>query len=217
MTDIHQEIRESLNKAILDYSKSPDSITTSRPVTVVVYRNPGEEWGGQKEVGLEIAKNLHVSLFFDEDDDDWTFWVYKTNKDGDLSKTFKRTMISLEIPDEKTDDPAAILKEFMKAIIGVEDYENCKKLLESSPHFHTLYKPAILLALQKLEITDKQPVTQRVVAFEEKKVGMSSDNKFGLLMLAIFVVMVLVLSSSDSNGPDGCDFVPDPRGGYSDC
>jgi hypothetical protein len=216
MTDVHQAIRENLNKIISDYSRSPDSIATSKPVTLVIYRNPGEEWGGQSEVGLEIATNLHVSLFLD-DEDDWIFWVYKTKKDGDPSKTFKETMVSLDIPDDKKDNPAAVLNEFMKAIIGVEHHENCKNLLQYSPKFHNLYKPAMLLALQKVEMTAKQPVTQKVVAVEEKKAGMSSDNKFGLVILAIFIFMLLVLSNSNSNGSAGCSFVPDPRGGYSDC
>jgi len=207
MTDILKQVLFDFNKVIRNYpQQSSDTWDLAD-----LYQDEDDKLS----VGMHLGNRLKVNLF--QDDGEWCFWVFRTTKDGELSKAFKRTMITLDIPADKTEDAKTILKEFMKAIVGVEDYVNCQKILESSPHFYSVYKPSILLALQKLEMPVPQPQAPRETPAEVEKTGISSDNKFGLVMLAFFVIMVIFLANGGSNSPDGCDFVPDPRGGYSDC
>ena len=204
MDTIHQQVRNRINNVLRPSLKELDIKKSFRPAVLDCEDDPDE----RTEILIGLAdEGLQARLFLD--DKEWVLWVYKSNKDGSVSKRFPEQLITLAVPRESFSDHSFVLREFMRTVLNLENQSDSVGKLMAKPIFQNHYKPAMKTALQN-------PNLVRTREERDTQLG-KKDTKIWLWISAIFILVVLLTSNNGSNYPEGCTYVPDPRGGYVDC
>lgn len=220
MRFIHARIKSNLLRVFESYFAASKVPSDFQPVN-----EDFDEQRGRTEVLFLMAQNLWASTSVEMNTKKWSVWVYKTNKDGSISKKFPEREFELQLAPGDEEDDEKITIRLMEVLLGLERIGAYKSLLETAPLFQAIYKPAMQAAL-----VATQPV-QQVPAVRPKKVEtkredlsrsyeppLTKDPKAIIwIVVALIVAAIIGSSTSGSQYPDNCNYIPDPRGGYVEC
>ncbi len=211
MASIHQRIARRINDVLIPSLKGLNVRQEYQPVSVDFEDDPDETTEIHMCLtGLGLMARLYLK------DKEWILWIFKANKDGSVSKRFPEKFVQLAVPRESFTDDSFVLREFMRTVLSLESQSDSAGGLMADPLFQNHYKPAMKAALQNPYIVSTREEKERKredKANEQAK----QESKIWFWIIGIFVVLFLLTSNRGSELPNDCNFVPDPRGGYSDC
>ena len=211
MAIIHKRIARRINDVLVPPLRALIPTSTHFPAEVEHEDDPD----GPTEIHFSISDGGLMARLYLEDKE-WILWVYKSNKNGTVSKKFREKFIPLGIPTDSFDDDGLVLREVLRTVLSLESHSDSAGLLKVDPYFQNHSKPAMKAALNNSSVISTREERAKKEEQRSSEQG-KQENKVWLWIIGIFVALFLITSNSGSELPDDCNFVPDPRGGYSDC
>jgi hypothetical protein len=214
MRFIHARIKTNLNNLFEPYYPELNIPADFYPVT-----EDFDEEQQRSEVLFMIAPKLFASTQVDMTTRKWTVLVYKTNKDGSITKKFPRQSFEINLPPGDEEDDDKVTAKLMGVLLRLENDPLYKSFFESATLYHRLFKPAMQAALEQ----ERSPRTVEVASVPRVSSGNhrkqpTRDYTAVFWIIGALIVAALIGGNANNNQyPDNCDFVPDPRGGYVDC
>jgi hypothetical protein len=208
---IHNRVARRINDVLVPPLRELIPTSTNLPAEVENEDDPDVP----TDIHFSIANGGLMARLYLEDKD-WILWVYKSNKNGTVSKKFREKFITLSVPTESFDDDRLVLREVLRTVLSLESHSDAAELLMADPYFQNHSKPAMKAALNNPSVVSTREERMKE---EDKKANeqVKQEKKVWFWIIGIFVVLFLLTSNSGSELPNDCNYVPDPRGGYSDC
>ncbi len=155
---------------------------------------------------VELEPRVQVAFY--RKNDAWFFIVWKLNKNGTINKRVEPDHFSIYIQSADGRNPEVITDHFCDWILKIDKRESVSEILSDSSQFgrirNALQKEKALRARVQFDLLEKQ--RQQNAREGEKRV-----------YWVIGIIFVLVILFGQSSVPEGCSYIPDPRGGYVDC
>ncbi len=155
---------------------------------------------------VELEPRVQVAFYCKNDA--WFFIVWKLNKNGTINKRVEPDHFSTYIQSADSENPEVITDHFCDWILKIDKRESVSEILRDSSQFGeirtALQREKAVRSRAQFDLLEDQ--RQRNAREGEKKV-----------FWVIGIIFVLIILFGQSSVPEGCSYIPDPRGGYVDC